>query len=989
MDKQYISEGLRAELKESALSDDQISLLHYRSVTADQARALTGHAHDGWVVLCMGCDGKPYLTSKGAPFYRLKPTVPPIKDGKPTRYLSPAGEGCRPYFSVLWPNWARTLKGQDRDLAEGEKKADCGCAHGFPTIGLSGVDGWRDQRSGKSAVLPELLTPGWLKGTVRIAWDSDIVHKPSVLASSYDLAEAIALAGGTPLITLLPPELDGSKNGVDDFILRHGAAAYGLLREYARPAGEIIYEDGEPVGLNWAWDPEPSGPEATHFKAVIASTVLKDEVQLLPLGAHRWVGTHWQRQEQGKPSELVARLLHSWMDQIRWRKRTGAAFASVLSELKTRLEAPEGAVWDPPHLMAFSNGTLNTSSGVFIPGHHRSDRLTRCLPYPYDPDAACPNWLAFLDEASGGDPHLITTLRAAMRWTIEPKQDRDYPLEVQIDLVGRKGCGKGSLLSGVVALCGGLGNVASIRSSSFSNPNALLKMLNKAASIDFDACGFIRDSGVLNSIVSNEPIDLKALWMNIAQARLNTVIWRAMNDRPGQASAGSEGADRRVIVIPFDYTPKTKDPDLKAKIEMEAAGIFQWVWKMTMGEASRALRHAGDSVRIRAAQVEAALERNLVLRFLHATYGEQGCREVESSELYRTFSSWLEEEKEFGQNAKELTQNKFGREMTKLVGSGEQARPLLDRHGVCFEKIRTTGVNPGRVAYCIPEMSSWPISSFLTGRAPDADVSLQVLCEGVKASEDVPNHHVHSVAALCPELHPEPFEPSEGFTEGMSVGSVIEEYSQSLSVVVEEAQGESLHNVQSLQEPSAPQGLRIGSCGCSVAHSSDSSSVAAGWQPIQFTNYRGDQIPGGLSTGYLVRSRYSRTVYELAAPTSNNAWIDSTGQVIPITPGWEYCLSPDELNDIEPFPAAFGVGSGRTPGPHRSAHPFTAPLFDRGDLVQLVGGEDGVDPLGAVKARLFVAEPTSEGYQLGWNYKLSNGSVQHEQGLRPFLRGQE
>lgn len=804
-----IDTGLRAELQASALTDDQIDRLHYRSVTAEQARALTGHAHDGWVAPCMGGDGKPYLTSKGAPFYRLKPAVPPIKDGKPTRYLSPAGEGCRPYFSVLWPNWARTLKGQDRDLAEGEKKADCGCAHGFPTIGLSGVDGWRDQRSGKSAVLPELLTPGWLKGTVRIAWDSDIVHKPSVLAASYDLAEAIALAGGIPLITLLPPELDGSKNGVDDFILRHGAAAYGLLRDYARPAGEVIYDESQPIGLKWKWAPEPTGREATHGKAVIAWTVLKDELQILPLGAYRWVGTHWQRQEESKAGEYLARLLHAWMDQIRWKARKGAEFTSVLSELKSRLESPDGVIWDAPHLMAFSNGTLNTRTKIFTPGHRRSDRLTRCLPYPYDLEATCPNWLAFMEEASGGDQHLIATQRAAMRWTIEPKDGSEYALEYLIDLIGYKGRGKGTALSGVVALCGGLKNIAAIKSSSFSNQNALLKMLNKPASIDFDASGFIKDSGTLNSIVSNEPVDLKALYRNVTQAPLNTVIWRAMNDRPGQASAGAEGSDRRVIAIPYDFTPEKRDPELKAKIRAEAAGIFQWVWQMTLEEASYALRHAGDSGRIRNAQVDAALNRNPVLRFLYETFFSQGCDEAESTTLFQTFRDWLEKGKEdVLPQGRELTSNKFGREMKKLVeaGIGQQNRSLADQHGVSFERFRTTGLNPGRIAYRIPEMGSWPIGTFLTGCSPEAPADPSATSGDGNGSESAPVLQDPSALDPRPPLNPEPSEPFEALREKVSEG-VTGKSATTPCLSTETVDQKNLQILQGLQDPSSASDL--------------------------------------------------------------------------------------------------------------------------------------------------------------------------------------
>lgn len=895
MAEHHISDALREELRLSGLTDEQIDRLHYSSVTADEAKALTGHAHAGWVVPCLGATGKPYATSKGKPFHRLKPTVPPLKDGKETRYLSPAGEGCRPYFSVLWPDWARTLKHRDRDLAEGEKKADCGCAHGFPTIGLSGVDGWRDQRSGKSEVLPELLTTGWLKGTVRIAWDSDIVHKTSVLASSYDLAEAIAIAGGTPLITLLPPELNGDKNGVDDFILRHGAAAYGLLRDYARPAGEIIRSEGEPIGLKWTWTTEPKGDEATHSKALIAWTVLKDEVQLLPLGAYCWAGTHWQRQETDKPAEYVARLLHTWMDQIRWKKRTGAAFSSVLSELKSRLESPEAVIWDAPHLVAFSNGTLNTRTNVFTPGHRRSDRLTRCLPYPYDPSAKCPTWLAFLEEATRSDQHLITTLRAAMRWTIEPKQDSDYEVDYMFDLSGNKGRGKGVVLSGVVTLCGGSKNIAGIKSGSFSDPNARLKMLNKAASIDFDASGFIKDSGVLNSIVSNELVDVKALYKNIAQARLNTVIWRGMNNRPGQASAGAEGSDRRTIVFPFDITPARKDPELKAKIRAEAPGIFQWVWQMTMEEASYALRHAGDSGRIRNAQVEAALDRNLVLRFVYESFFAQGCDEVEATPLFETFRDWLEKRREDGlPQGREMTSTRFGKEMGNLISTGLQRQPLMDAHGSFFEKFRTAGLNPGRAAYRIPEMGSWPIGVFLTGCSPDDPTDP---AGEANPSGNAPIAQDPSARDSSPPLNPEELEPFEALKEKSCIEASGATPSPA-SPPIETVCPETAQTLQALGTPSAASDLgteqsRRAEGLASVPPPPAPSSPSGPWQPITFESYRGDDIPDDLHRGDWVRARPGSTEYRLASLTNNGSWQDSRGEVAPIRPGWQFCR-PDQ-----------------------------------------------------------------------------------------------
>ena len=145
--------NLTEELLASALPVSIHQLLHYRQVSAEEAFELTGHKHAGWVVPMHGPDGKPYQWEDGKTFYRLKPAIPvPIKDGKTAKYLTAGEAGCRPYLSPLLPKKALE-PGKPIDWTEGEKKGDCANHHGFATIGLSGVDSWRDKRNGRSQPL--------------------------------------------------------------------------------------------------------------------------------------------------------------------------------------------------------------------------------------------------------------------------------------------------------------------------------------------------------------------------------------------------------------------------------------------------------------------------------------------------------------------------------------------------------------------------------------------------------------------------------------------------------------------------------------------------------------------------------------------------------------------------------------------------------------------------------------------------------------------
>ena len=122
-------------------------------------------------------------------------------------------------------------------ITEGEKKADSLTAHGFPTIGLTGVHGWRDKRSGISAPIPELTEINWNR-SVSIVFDSDITNKPQVLQALHALAELIRyeFGGWIPTVTFLPSEPTGEKNGADDFLVRHGPEEFKRQLKLARPA---------------------------------------------------------------------------------------------------------------------------------------------------------------------------------------------------------------------------------------------------------------------------------------------------------------------------------------------------------------------------------------------------------------------------------------------------------------------------------------------------------------------------------------------------------------------------------------------------------------------------------------------------------------------------------------------------------------------------------------------------------------------------------
>lgn len=650
----------RQELKASGLTDLHIDSLGHFSIDCEkESKKLTGIKHKGLVFEYLNPKtGKNYLTSKGKPFYRMKPRdwdeVKRDWHEEPPKYLSPSGEGNRPYWSNLIKDFNKKAKNVSipLDVFEGEKKADSYAADGFFCVGLAGVYGWLDKCSRaeeidippiqciedseedqgkldakleKSRLIPELEESiEWAGRRCNISFDSDIWEKPGVRAAAEKLAFALADLGAIPYIVRIPSEISGGKNGPDDFKVRHGIDAYRILCKYASPALS---------GKKFKYLNLPSDPSPLH-KIMLAWAVLKDSWRYRPgVGWYEWMGSHWTLSSVDR----FEQSLTYFQDAQGWMLVKG--IDTIIRQLKSRLLIQEKD-WNPSNLLSFANGTLDQASSLFR-SHQREDFVTTVLPYDYDPNAICPNWLNFLSEAQNGDVQTIELLQAFIKWILTPKsRERNAEIQKSLDIVGCKGSGKGTFLDIVTSLVGAE-NVGVFRTKTFDNPNYLASLLDKKVAIDYDASGYLADVGTFNSIVSNEAIPIKVLFKDAISARLCTTIIRAYN-RTLEVPDGSEGLDRRVIVVPFNHPPKEVDLDLSEKLQQELPGIFTWAWSVTMPEVKRRLTWAGAIPAVAEASAERFKANNPEYCYLLDVFPE-GNEKVQASDFYSSYVTWCKE----------------------------------------------------------------------------------------------------------------------------------------------------------------------------------------------------------------------------------------------------------------------------------------------------------------------------------------------------------
>lgn len=706
-----------AKLKSSGLAEDQAQKLRHRSVSADEAKPLTGHALPGLLLGYANPTGKPYLVLTGKwanrPFARLRPDWELATqeqrdryaddDGNLPKYLSPSGEGNRPYFSPLvdWPRIQRK-KGQMVILTEGELKGDSGCAAGLPTIAGAGVTAfvdrnsrgeWRggqgsswdvedeppeDDRLPVARFLPELDDFGWEHRPVAVIFDSDLTSKFQVRKAAESLLTHVRARAGVGFLTLLPNELDGSKNGLDDFLVRHGAEALQLLidsfwsMQHNRNAmakygpatklkgGTKIMggkkPDGQPHDGSEVCQLRVSEPEP-HTKALMCWSVLKELWAYRPaLGWYQWQGKRWEA--MGGDATALGVEIGRFFDAQNWQQRNGALYAYCQDEMARRCFTAEDQ-WDSPHYLGFENGVLDTRDNQFHP-HSPKFFCTTTLPYDYDPSADCPTWLNYLHQATGGDTKLQVLLQAWCKWAIVPKdRARKSPVEKSLDLVGRKGSGKGTFLDILIALVGE-NNIGSAAPETFASPEGLGQLIDKRLAIDTDVSGYMQGVGNFNKVVSNEPVGIKKLFKDKSMQRLGVVVVRSYNDFISVPSSGTEGLDRRLCIVPFKCPPAVPDHDLDIKLRAELPGIFAWAWGLSLAQAQAVIRWSGAIEAVQEVSIERFLNDHPEVKYLIDDY-PTGKEAVQAYDLYEGYANWA---KRNGHKA--CSNTKFGTLLNEL-----------------------------------------------------------------------------------------------------------------------------------------------------------------------------------------------------------------------------------------------------------------------------------------------------------------------------------
>jgi putative DNA primase/helicase len=190
---------------------------------------------------------------------QVKPDQPRVQDGKGVKHETVPGRPlCIDAPRRVLPHLGNPA--MPLWITEGAKKVDAALSLGLSAvIGLQGVYGWRGTNGdGGKTALPDWEAIALNGRNCIIAFDSDCMTKPEVRGALDRLAAFLKSRGAKVGYCVLPPLEDGSKCGLDDFLVQG--------KTFEQLSGQIVLE------LPPA-DPEEDIAELVRMRDVVSEPI--------------------------------------------------------------------------------------------------------------------------------------------------------------------------------------------------------------------------------------------------------------------------------------------------------------------------------------------------------------------------------------------------------------------------------------------------------------------------------------------------------------------------------------------------------------------------------------------------------------------------------------------------------------------------------------------------------------------------------------------
>lgn len=450
--------------------------------------------------------------------------------------------------------------------------------------------------------------------------------------------------------------------------------------------------------------PPPAPPEGDDASAAPGSHTQLSEALVSRLGVnwkfaggrwYQWDGKRWGHDEIKSVWQIAKRVckeegtLYDLPEAKKIQSRPSIYAALDLATCENGI-ACAMSEFDPDiWLLNTPDGILNLKDGQLQP-HDPSYMMTKIAAAgpmtAYDSDemsasGGCPEFLKYLDSATGGDEQLKAYLQRVAGYCLTGSIEEHCILF----FYGPGGTGKTLFLLLIQDLLGDYAINAPMNAFTFTtgerHPTEMARMVGARVVTASEVDEGVRwDEGKLKAISGGDKITAHFMRQDDFTFEPQFKLLLAGNHRPRMRSA-DDAMRRRMQVIPFKHKPKDVDKQLREKLRKELSGILRWA---VQGELERhrlgglnppkAVQSATDDY----FQAENTLGKWLDerCRTAHAERPEDQCNPnawMQTTALYSDYAEWSQRVREYV-----LPERTF---VQKLEGLGIQpARHPRTRH---------------------------------------------------------------------------------------------------------------------------------------------------------------------------------------------------------------------------------------------------------------------------------------------------------------------
>ena len=269
-------------------------------------------------------------------------------------------------------------------------------------------------------------------------------------------------------------------------------------------------------------------------------------------------------------------------------------------------------------VMALENGVLEPATRGL--SEHSPERFNLShLPFRYEPEAECPQWLAFLDSSLPGDSQAHDTIAEWFGYVLSGRTDL-HKIGV---LVGPPRCGKGTIsrvLKAMVGIDGWAAPTLSRLGTEFGLASLIGKSLAVMGDVRWTSKHVIEAVPIMLGISGEDGFTVPRKYLGDWVGKLDTRLMLMSNDAPVFTDASGALAGRMVYVAFHRSFLGQEDLELEGRLMRELPGILNWslaglerISKAGMFTQSAASQELRDEVDRDSSPVKAWVEDRCVL----------------------------------------------------------------------------------------------------------------------------------------------------------------------------------------------------------------------------------------------------------------------------------------------------------------------------------------------------------------------------------------